>query len=102
MGRPRDNIDLDMEDAARLGYGVHYGNYKADHPFTKDANENRLRPTRKKPTNGPRLYAKVCPVCGEKFTCTRNDRKYCSDDCKYKKDKAIYHGAGTRTKEENG
>ena len=39
MAQKLDNIDLDMIAADRLGYGVQYGRFKADHPFTKEANE---------------------------------------------------------------
>ncbi len=30
-----DNLDRDVREARRLGYGVRYGRYKADHPHTK-------------------------------------------------------------------
>ena len=30
-----DNIDLDVRRAELLGYGIHYGRYKADYPNTK-------------------------------------------------------------------
>ncbi len=86
--RPKDNIDLDVEDAERLGYGCHYGRYKADHPNTKDANEARLYP-RKKQQEQLRVrtvYEKTCIVCGKKFTTTQQTRKYCDDRCKYKSD----------------
>lgn len=86
---PLDNLDLDVADAMRLGYGVHYGKFKADHPYTKDANEERLQEARKKrrapaAPKGPKLYDKVCPACGKKFTTQRHDRKYCGDECKTK------------------
>lgn len=92
--RPKDNIDLDMEDAERLGYGVHYGRFKADHPYTKDANEDRLYPKKKqKPQQEQqekqrvcKIYENVCPVCGKKFTTPNRKRIYCDDVCKAKKD----------------
>lgn len=89
--RPKDNIDLDMEDAERLGYGVHYGRYKADHPYTKDANEDRLYPKKKQKHQQEQLqvravYENVCPICGKKFTTGNCKKICCSDDCKRKRD----------------
>jgi hypothetical protein len=100
MAKPRDNIDLDVMDAQRLGYGVHYGNYKADHPYTAAANEARLQPARKpSTTTGAKLYKKVCPVCNRQFTAQRKDRKYCSDRCQYMHYKTGYkHRAAQKEK----
>lgn len=89
--RPKDNIDMDVEDAERLGYGCHYGHYKADHPNTKDANEARLHSRKKQKTEEEQLqvrkvYEKVCPVCGKKFTTQHRVRVYCDDLCKQRKD----------------
>ena len=84
--RPKDNIDLDMEAAERLGYGPHYGHYKADHPHTKDANEARLYPKKKQEKPARKVWEKVCPVCGKKFTTTAVVRVYCDDSCKEKHD----------------
>lgn len=89
---PRDNLDLDVIDALAMGYGVHYGEFKKDHPFTKDANEARLagkqKTESKKPapptTPGRRLknYTLVCKYCGNKFESPNNSRSYCSPTCK--------------------
>lgn len=89
--RPKDNIDLDVEDAERLGYGCHYGHYKADHPNTKDANEARLYSRKKQQTEEEQLrvkkvYVKVCPVCGKQFTTPWRVRVYCDDRCKQNSD----------------
>lgn len=89
---PRDNIDLDVMDALAMGYGVQYGRFKADHPFTKDANEERLAamkkgnkkpPTPKRPKR-PRFenYTLVCKTCGKKFISPNRHRRYCSPTCK--------------------
>lgn len=32
--KPQDHLDYDVMRANELGYGPHYGNYKADHPET--------------------------------------------------------------------
>ena len=88
---PKDNIDLDMEEAERLGYGVHYGRYKADHPNTKEAREARLYPKKKQPQVQPRkMYDKVCPVCGMRFSTPVQARVYCTDACKWKNDGIRY------------
>ena len=33
-----DNLDKDIRMAEKLGYGVHYGAFKADYPNTKEKN----------------------------------------------------------------
>lgn len=93
---PRDNIDLDVIDALAMGYGVHYGEFKKDHPFTKDANEARLaakkkKPAEPKPPRPPRTrlknYTKVCKGCGIQFVTTSKGRVYCSQTCKHNRGK---------------
>jgi hypothetical protein len=84
-----DNIDLDMRDAARLGYGVQYGRFKADHPFTKDANEERLTGKQKKQpapekVSIKQVHEKLCPICGKKFITTTKLKKYCCPKCREK------------------
>lgn len=95
--RPKDNIDLDMEDAERLGYGVQYGRFKADHPYTKEAHEAKLYPKKKQPQEEQlqvrKVYEKVCPVCGKKFTTPVIARVYCDDRCKWKNDGIRYRAA---------
>lgn len=90
---PRDNIDLDVIDALAQGYGCQYGRFKADHPFTKDANEERLaarsREPKKPPTPKParprfRKYTKVCKYCGNQFIATTKGRVYCDGTCRKK------------------
>ena len=53
-----------------LGYGVHYGQYKADHPCTKGPETP--------PDTGS---ARICPQCGDRFFLTRFNQKYCSTRC---------------------
>lgn len=89
MARKYDNIDLDMIDADRLGYGVHYGHFKMDHPFTKDANEERLSgkqgtPSTKQYVSIKRVHEKTCLICGKKFTTTTKLKKYCCQKCREK------------------
>jgi hypothetical protein len=89
MAKKFDNIDLDMIDADRLGYGVQYGRFKADQPFTKEANEPRL--SGKKKIQMKKVYAKTCPVCGMQFTTTNNKQLYCGENCKAAKGKTKWH-----------
>lgn len=84
-----DNINLDVIEADRLGYGPHYGHFKADHPFTKDANEERLggkqhQQPAKQYVSIKRVYEKTCPICGKKFTTTTKLKKYCCVSCREK------------------
>lgn len=93
--RPRrrmDSIEMDMLEAERLGYGVHYGQYKVDHPHTKEANEEKLYQKKKQPqVEQPRkVYEKVCPLCGKTFTTLHSVRVYCGDVCKWKNDGIRY------------
>lgn len=90
MARKLDNIDLDMIDADRLGYGVHYGHFKMDHPFTKEANESRLKKKQTTQTKSRMEYVFNCPTCGKEFTTPNKARRYCSDLCKGRRDRTAY------------
>ena len=93
---PRDNLDLDVMDALAQGYGVHYGDFKKDHPFTKDANEERLKPPKRqtagtKPTTRTRLvYVNTCPTCLKEFTTTNKAQKYCCCEHQKKRNNAAW------------
>lgn len=99
-----DNIDLDVIDADRLGYGPHYGHFKVDHPYTKDANEERLTGKKEKQKEKPTekkiriktLHPKTCPVCAKQFTTTNKLKKYCCPQCKSKAGNTAW--AQSRTK----
>lgn len=94
---PRDNLDLDVMDAQAMGYGVRYGQFKADHPFTKAANEARLAP---QPKSKQKVYEFVCRGCGEKFTTTCALQRYCGEFCKAKRNAANYRAKhGQKEKE---
>lgn len=87
--KPKDNLALDAMDARAAG--MTYGKWKAQHPHTKAANEARLaKPKRAAEPSAPKVHEGICPVCGEKFTTIVKNKKYCSDDCKAKKDHAKY------------
>lgn len=83
--RPPDNLDLDSRAALALGYGVHYGRYKTDHPHTRAEREARGEVDEKK-RPPRRSYTYVCPVCGGTFTTPTKSRKYCSQVCKTRKE----------------
>lgn len=64
------NLDRDIRMAEKLGYGVHYGLYKADHPHTKDIEVDvRIAAPRK------------CQNCGAVFYHERGNKIYCSVRC---------------------
>ena len=71
-----DNLDLDVHRAQLLGYGIHYGRYKADHPNTK-----QYDPVTTEPQDGSKH--RVCPVCGNRFPIGKRQgcRRFCSDEC---------------------
>ena len=71
-----DNLDLDVRRAQLLGYGIHYGRYKADHPNTKQYETEPPEPQ-------DSLKTRVCPVCGNRFPIGKRQccRRYCSDEC---------------------
>lgn len=85
---PRDNLTLDAMDAERAG--MSYGNYKALHPNTKDANEARLvemnAPKEKKQYKAHQAYVRTCFHCGKQFMATRKNGRYCSLECKHDSD----------------
>lgn len=72
--RETDNLDKDTARAMALGYGVHYGRYKADYPNTAD--EIPEEPKKLK-------YTKICLNCGMEFHPNRSDRKYCCEECRW-------------------
>lgn len=68
-----DNLSRDVREAMRLGYGVHYGRYKADYPYTADHS-----------VENPEQKAQIirCKHCGREFEQMHKNRQYCSDECK--------------------
>ena len=70
-----DNLAKDVREAMRLGYGVHYGRYKADHPCTAD--HSAEPPEQKFPTIR-------CRCCGKEFEQTHKNLRFCSDECRAK------------------
>lgn len=82
-----DNLERDVRMAEKLGYGCHYGWYKADHPHTAELTDEEIlglpvKGKKKKPAakKGPEMT--VCLWCGESFPATRHRRQYCNDDCR--------------------
>lgn len=69
------NLDYDIAMAQKLGYGVWYGRYKADHPYTKDEEQEEI------------VYDKgvgACEYCGRLFRKDRGmRRRFCNDQCRY-------------------
>lgn len=80
MAKKLDNIERDVIAAERIGYGCHYGRYKADHPYTRVE-----EPERKDiPDDADK---RVCGHCGKEFCLFPEGRshnsKYCSRKCYY-------------------
>lgn len=69
-----DNITKDVLMAQALGYGCHYGRFKADYPHTREDTEKPVQV----PENG--RFAR-CPICKKTFYTTSKRRKYCEDIC---------------------
>lgn len=69
--RKLDNIDLDMIQCEKDGYGVHYGRWKATQPIKKPD-----------PVGIPEDW-KVCPHCGKAFKPKMKQQKYCEAVCCY-------------------
>lgn len=72
--RSLDNLELDSRRAMELGYGVHYGRYKADHPHTAEDDEDE-----EVLWEG---YENECFNCGTIFRTTRRDKVYCCEECR--------------------
>lgn len=73
-GGDLDNLTRDVLAAEALGYGCHYGDYKADYPNTRDT----PLPVKSEPM-------KTCPTCGKSFPSNGKTRPaYCSPVCQKK------------------
>lgn len=67
-----DNLDKDIAMALKLGYGCHYGAYKADHPHTRDSDGVEQNQSRE-------MF--VCERCGQRYFKRRHGQVYCSTRC---------------------
>ena len=67
-----DNLDKDIRMAEKLGYGVHYGAFKADYPNTKEKTPEQIDPD-----------LQPCLWCGMLFRKDPGRRKlFCCDVCR--------------------
>lgn len=82
--KPIDKLEYDVIQAERLGYGCHYGRYKADHPKTQAEYETQHGKPAQKVDN--RRVVRSCLRCGAQFTVgsTHANKMYCCDDCRIK------------------
>ena len=69
------NLDKDLAEAKRLGYGVWYGRYKADHPGTPVVKPEPEPVVEEEPPDA------VCDICGKPFLKYNYRQKYCSREC---------------------
>lgn len=85
------NLDKDLAEMRRLGYGTNYGKYKLDHP-----NTGMIQPAPEPPPKKPRQcappkeYQLVCDFCGKSFTSLVANKMYCSTECARKNAKKQY------------
>lgn len=93
--KPMDRISAIMVADEAAGYGCHYGKYVADHP---DAFKD-WEPDHEMPESTPKVYEITCRGCGQKFTTTQKNRRYCADECKKRKEKAGYIAKKTKKEE---
>lgn len=77
-----DHIEYDVMRSNELGYGPHYGKYKADHPDTRAEFESLTGGEPQKIDSFKTV--KQCPAYGEKFIInkTNANKIYCCDDCR--------------------
>lgn len=73
-----DNLARDVLEAKRLGYGCHYGWYKADHPHTKPAADDLPAEASQK-----QHELRKCKHCGNLFEPSHGGKQYCSESCKH-------------------
>lgn len=64
------NLDKDIMMAEKLGYGIHYGRYKADHPHTQHEEETQEAKA-------------TCLLCGNSINRPRHNQKYCCTRCQH-------------------
>lgn len=83
--KPTDHLEYDVMQAEALGYGCHYGNYKADHPNTREEFENLtgMKKVEKVDDGKVELH---CLQCGATFYVSylQKNKKYCCDECRQK------------------
>lgn len=71
------NLDRDIREAARLGYGVHYGDYMAD----KIAGRIHVPPAPEE-DEGPPAEVRRCKECGSPFVPHRFNQLFCAEPCR--------------------
>lgn len=74
------NLDYDIAMAQKLGYGVFYGRYKADHPGEPVEKEPEPEPEPELPVQEAGADAE-CPICGKAFRRWNRQHRYCSGEC---------------------
>lgn len=79
-----DHLAFDAMRARALGYGCHYGRYKADHPETLAEYEAQTGKTKRRPKAPPEKKEMACAHCGSTFYVGVGNqwKKYCCDECR--------------------
>lgn len=65
-----DNLTRDVIEAERLGYGCHYGHYKAACPRAETEAPEECDPA-----------LRACAECGTLFRPVRKNHVYCCEEC---------------------
>lgn len=83
--KPQDHLEYDVMRAHELGYGPHYGDYKADHPYTREEFEATAGMVKVKKAQ-PMEREKKCLQCGAVFFVKQyiTNKKYCCEQCRLK------------------
>lgn len=89
------NLDKDLAMMRKLGYGPHYGAYKADYPNTREKEPEVILDERDYGT---------CRNCGRRFSKKgRGYRKlYCDDTCRIQYNSRIKYEKTQERRKRNG
>lgn len=89
------NLDKDLIMMEKLGYGPHYGAYKADHPHTMEKQPEEILDESK---------FGLCRNCGRKFSKRgRGYRKlYCDDVCRMQYNSRMEYQKTQERRKHNG
>lgn len=81
-----DNLERDVALAERLGYGCHYGRFKAVYPNTMDKSIEEILGTGKAKRAKTKTVevpeTRKCKGCGRVIQPGPYHKLYCNDDCK--------------------
>ena len=83
-----DNLARDVALAEKLGYGCHYGRFKAVYPNTMDKSieeilgSGKAKRAKAKTTAAAMPETRKCKGCGREMLAGPYHKLYCDEDCK--------------------